>query len=478
VLHDGRRLAVGLIYPSMSAAATLTCGAVTRRLVLPAALAAALVSASTAAARSFVITGRGWGHGIGLSQYGAEGFALHGWSYRRILRHYYPSTTLARLPQREVRVLVAEGRRRVMISSRRAFRLRDAAGRQWVLPPRRVVLRPARSSLRIRGRRIRLRLPVTASPGANAVVLDSSGYRGTLTVLPTADGLSVVNRVRLELYLRGVVPREMPHRWHPDALAAQAVAARSYALSLLRDGSTYDLHDDTRDQVYGGIRAEQPSTNRAVTRTSGLVVIWDGRPVRAYYSSTSGGRTQAVPGVPYLRSVADPYDAISPHHRWGPVTLTSRRLGRLLGVPAPTGLRVVRNGSGRVSEVLARWSGGSRWISAAAFQARLDLRSTWFWVGSAGAPSRQRSLPHHPRHGGRLRGWIVVVGSSPENAGRSAVRALAHRAHGRVLRSSDYPALRPGFLVVAVGPYATRNAAVTATRRLRGRFPAAYVRRL
>src|SRR5204862_305575 len=125
---------------------------------------------------------------------------------------------------------------------------------------------------------------------------------------------------------RGVVPWEMPHDWRADALRAQAVAARSYALATLKHGETFDVYADTRDQVYGGIRAETPQTNEAVGATAGQVLTWRGRVAITYYFSSSGGRTASsvdglpwAPRVPYLVSVPDPYDSASPNHTWGPL---------------------------------------------------------------------------------------------------------------------------------------------------------------
>ncbi|MDQ3875128.1 MAG: SpoIID/LytB domain-containing protein, partial [Actinomycetota bacterium] len=351
------------------------------RLVLLGLLVAA-VMAGPSDARVFVVEGRGWGHGIGMSQYGAQGFALHGWSYRRILAHYYRGTTLARVPDRIVRVLVASGRNRVAVASRRPFRLRDAAGRSWTLRPRRFVLTPG-PRIRIRGRRLALRLPLVVEPGASPLTLDGAAYRGTLTIARDGSALSVVNHVRLEFYVRGVVAWEMPESWHSHALAAQAVAARSYALSLLGAREAFDVYADTRDQMYGGIRAERKATNRAVARTAREVLLWRGSVARAYYSSTSGGRTQGVSGVPYLVSVPDPYDSISPRHTWGPYRYSSRRLGERLGVPPPRAVHVVRNSSGRAETVYVRWPGGGTSLSGDEFQSRLRLLSRWFSVRPA-----------------------------------------------------------------------------------------------
>src|SRR5262249_13734303 len=154
--------------------------------------------------------------------------------------------------------------------------------------------------------------------------------------------VSVVNSLALDTYLRGVVPSESPSRWPLAALEAQAVAARSYAISELRPNAFYDLLPTTSDQVYGGVRAENPSSDKAVYATLGKVLTWDGQIARTYSSSSSGGRTEAVqdawPGsapIPYLRSVPDPYDTYSPHHDWGPYQLSSTRLAGQLGLAGP-----------------------------------------------------------------------------------------------------------------------------------------------
>ena len=358
------------------------------RTSLAAALVAGflLAAAPALAVRGFVITGRGWGHGIGMSQYGAEGFAQHGWSYRRILAHYYPGTRLKRTGNRTVRVLVVAERRQVTIRSHKTYRITDAAGRAWTLHPREVTL-TTRGRVQIRGKRRALRFPVVFEPGATVLSVNGNAYRGRLRVLRDGRRLDVVNDVRMEFYVRGVVPWEMPYRWHLGALAAQAVAARSFALAELGSRGTFDLYPDTRDQMYGGVRAETTRTNRAVASTARQVLVWNGAVARTYYSSTSGGRTQALPGVPYLRSVSDPYDRISPHHRWGPLRYSRRQLGRLLHLPAPTAVHVARNLDGRARSVYVRWRGGGSSVSASDFQRRLGLRSTWFWVGPV-APSR------------------------------------------------------------------------------------------
>ncbi len=380
-----------------------------------------------ALALAFVIVGHGWGHGVGMSQWGAYGLALHGWSCRQILAHYYPGTRLERVPARDVRVLVASGRKRVVVSSRSSFRVIDAHGSRVVRAGKRVVARG--------------RATVTFVPGAQPLSLDGAGYRGRLV---RRNG-NVVDVLPLELYLRGVVPWEMPHDWSAAALEAQAVAARSYALATMHRV----LYADTRDQVYGGIRAETPQTNRAVGATAGRALEWDGRVALTYYFSTSGGRTAAAqdslpwaPRVPYLVSVLDPYDSLSPHHSWR-YTFTARRLARALHVPGVRSLSLRLNGSGRVADVVARWRGGSERIDGRTFRSDLDLPSTWFTVLHGG------TAPAHVPRAQRLHGWIVVVSSVPVSD---------PKPRGRVLRSDDF-GLAPGYWVVYRGPYPTAGAA-------------------
>jgi stage II sporulation protein D len=356
-----------------------------RRLVLIAALAL-LLPAAASAAPAFIVSGRGWGHGVGMSQYGAEGYASHGWRHARILAHYYPGTRLERVRPREVRVLLAAGKKKVVLSSRAPFRLVDAAGRRRAVRGR-MVLGP-----KLRG----LRSPVRALAGAQPLSLNGTPYRGALVVRSRGGRMSVVNAVTLERYLRGVVPYEMPQDWHPQALRAQAVVARSYTLATLRPGKLFDLYDDQRSQVYGGVRAESVPTNLAVGATANRVLTYRGEIATTYYHSTSGGRTANVAdvwsaAVPYLRSVSDPYDGISPYHRWGPQRLDLKPL-RIRGV---RDLKLVRSGSGRVEQVVLRTGRGSRVVEANELRRELGLRSTWFQVGviRLDAPARVRRGP-------------------------------------------------------------------------------------
>ena len=168
-------------------------------------------------------------------------------------------------------MLLAEGRAAVKIGSSKPFKVVDARGKVRKLKPGTQNVVAAKLA--------RLRSPLRFIPGAAPLRLGADAYRGTLLVHKRAGKLTVVNRLPLDRYLRGVVPWEMPDDWHPEALRAQAVVARSYALATLKPGTLFDLYTDTRSQVYGGVQAEADSTNRAIGATAGKVALLE-RPRR------------------------------------------------------------------------------------------------------------------------------------------------------------------------------------------------------
>jgi SpoIID/LytB domain protein len=227
------------------------------------------------------------------------------------------------------------------------------------------------------------------------------------------DGLMVVNALPLDRYLRGVVPWETPKGWHEQTYEAQAVAARSYTLATLHPTADFDLYADTRSQMYGGIRAERPETNVAVGATAGQVLVWRDTIIPAYYFSTSGGRTSSVHDawpkvkqVPYLVSVNDPYDYLSPRHVWPTRLLTPARVARVLGVGGVRDVRVVRNSSGRAASVRVLTSTGWKRFAVRKFRARFHLGSTDFDVRAMTLddPAASALYATHVRVGGWLRG--------------------------------------------------------------------------
>jgi stage II sporulation protein D len=364
------------------------------RLGVVVGLGCAVVAATAGAARAgtaLIVTGHGWGHGVGMSQWGAYGYARHGWKYRRILAHYYPGTRMGHVGELRVRVLLAQGAGTVTVGCATPMRVTDGRRLTRTLPAGTYGVGPKLVlPVRRHGRGLSFGHLAEFECDRAPLAFDGREYHGTLSLRSSGGGVSVVNGVPLDSYLRGVVPSESPSHWPLAALEAQAVAARSYAVSELRPDSWYDLVPTTADQVYGGVLAERPRSNHAVYATLGQVLTWNGSVARTYYSSSSGGRTEAVqdawPGaapLPYLRSVPDPYDFYSPHHDWGPLELSGTTLAARLGLgSAVESVQVQRNGSARARSVLFRLaSGGEVSRSGTAISRALHLMSSWFSLG-------------------------------------------------------------------------------------------------
>jgi stage II sporulation protein D len=366
-------------------ATTATTATTSTAAITPTTTTAAPVQVTSAAASALVIDGHGWGHGMGMAQWGADGYAQHGWTYTQILEHYYQGTTVARGPSPTVRVLLLEGRRRVTLESASPWTLVDARGASVALPAGKLVV-PA--SLAVNGQT--LVSPVTVAPGTTPLEAGGKPYRGKLVVFSTGKRLQVVNSLNLDAYVKGVVGEEMPSTWPAAALEAQAVAARSYALAQLQSVVTaraFDVYSDTRSQVYGGIEAESPAVTDAVQATARQVVLYDGRVATTYFSSSSGGRTVSAAEaigkpVPYLVSVDDPYDTLSPNHDWGPVLFDARKAGRLLHAQGDLmGMQLTPGPSGHVESVTLFGSNGTTSVSGPEVRAALGLRSSWFSIG-------------------------------------------------------------------------------------------------
>src|SRR5438132_2864896 len=389
-------------------------------------------------AATFLVTGHGWGHGVGLSQYGAYGYAQKGVLYDAIILHYFPGTELGAAPVSRVRVLLTSGVGTLKIGSTEDFRVRDGTGVTHDVLAGAYTLTPD-LKLKVDGesKQVVLPGPLLFQPGAAALALKHR-YRGSIQVDVTGGKLRAINMVGLEQYLYGVVPSEMPFTWLPEALKAQAVAARSYALATRRTGA-FDLYPDTRSQVYLGIEHEKPSTNAAVDATAGQVVLYQGEVAKTYFFSTSGGRTASAEDVwgepvPYLVPVPDPYDSISPYHNWGPFAFTGAKLAKLLKIKGQqvVDLQPELNASGRIKTLNVVGTKSTIAVDGATLRKSLGLRSTWFSVGvlSLSAPSVPTVYGSRVRLNGIARGvgqailqqlqdgaWAVVGSVKADDAG-------------------------------------------------------------
>jgi stage II sporulation protein D len=368
-----------------------------RRLLLLTALLTLSVPATADAATRWVVDGGGWGHGLGMSQYGAYGQALEGRGYRKILGHYYRNTTMGQASGR-VRVLLLAsvgsstfgGANKVgskSINPNRNYIVRRVGGRIVVKTPRGKRIARSSGTLRVTG------------PNGLVTVAGKGSYRDAIVYRPgLSGGVTAVNHVELENYIRGVVPNESPASWPIEALKAQAVAARSYALGTNSNNPVFDHYDTVASQVYGGYSSENVRTNRAVARTRGEVLRSNGRVIVAYFHSTSGGYTENNENVwggspiPYIRGVRDPWDRHSPYHRWK-VRYSPRSLGSAMGVGRLRSVQVHKRGvSGRIVRATFRGTGGRNRVSGYdGIRGRLGLRDiprTFKRITSRGSTAR------------------------------------------------------------------------------------------
>ncbi|HVD86794.1 MAG TPA: SpoIID/LytB domain-containing protein [Solirubrobacterales bacterium] len=298
------------------------------RAAIAACLAGALLlsfyPATAFASLSWVVHGRGFGHGVGMSAYGAYGYAKHGKDYRYILAHYYSGATLGTLTKpRVVRVLLDISEGDVGFSGATSgcgVRLDPNRSYQAHRAGSTVKLRSsAGKPLADCGRKLR-------AAGAGKITIAGLGtYRGALETVPTeseAGSLNVVNAVAVEAYVKGVIPNESPPSWPLAELEAQAVASRSFALTAGVGGNGFDLYADTRSQVYRGLESEYASSNGAAEQTRGQVLTYNGKIAETLFSACSGGHTESIQNVfggraiPYLQGVPDPYDYYCPLHEW------------------------------------------------------------------------------------------------------------------------------------------------------------------
>jgi SpoIID/LytB domain protein len=371
--------------------------------------------------KRITVSGHGFGHGHGMSQYGAQGAALSGLGYRDILSFYYPGTTPVEA-RGNIRVLItSDTTDDVVVSPVPGLRVRDlGTGTRYELPVMDGVRR-WRLAVDAQGRTVvdylTTRWQRWSPEGVTTLVGDGEFSAGRPLTLWTPSGSKqlrgavraasprageaardTVNVLSLDAYVKGVIPDEMPASWHPEAVKAQAVAARTYGVWSRSQNKRryYQICDTTSCQVYGGLGAEDSRSNAAVRATAREILTYAGKPAFTQFSSSSGGWTSAG-SVPYLPAQADPYDRFdgNPMHAWSTTVDASRieraypRLGRLQTI------RVVsRDGNGdwrgRVWSMVLDGSKADVTISGDTFRWMLGLRASWFTIGATSTPMRKR----------------------------------------------------------------------------------------
>ena len=367
--------------------------------------------------------GQGYGHGVGMNQHGAKGRAEAGQDAETILAAYFKGATPGTVKStRLVRVLVLDGFKPtttvpLLIYGRGGRWTVDGSNDSFPDAARLAAWQTAAGTWRIQVRaangdelyagsfagrpHVRPLEPTTYLQLFSKPTSDDT-FRGSLRIIPDGARLRVVNHVGLDTYLRGVVPVEMPVSWHEEALRAQVVAARSYAVKELNPGTgVFDVYEDTRSQVYRGMEGERTASDRLIAAEPGFVIrAADGKVIKAFFFSTGGGSTEnneyvfvsssGTPGttrVPYLRGIVDrspagvPYDKGAPHFSWATTRLSRDQLSSMFrkdartNVGSLTKLDLRRRGpSGRLYAVVLIGSKGRKTVSADVFRSVYNAR--------------------------------------------------------------------------------------------------------
>ncbi len=364
-----------------------------RRTVLAAlALAAALVcalGATAASARaqvSWVVHGHGFGHGVGLSAYGAYGYALHGKGYKFILGHYYPGTSLGQISgPNVVRVLLTSTSGDVNFSEA------TSACKTKLEPTRTYEAHRLGNTVVLRssaGKPLAKCGAILRAAGS-AGIINIAGvgrYRGALETVVNASGeLNVVNALSVDNYVKGVIPNESPPSWPMAELKTQAVISRSFALTGGREGEGFDLYSDTRSQVYKGLESEYTTSNEAEEQTAGQVLMYEGNIAETLFSACSGGKTESNQNVfgaavPYLVGVPDPYDGLCPLHEWTLKFSGPEISEKLAGLLDGKLMKVVITKTGyspRIIEAKLYGTGGVTSVTGEQLEIALGGYSTW-----------------------------------------------------------------------------------------------------
>ncbi len=383
-----------------------------------------LPAAPAGAAGSFRFFGSGFGHGLGMSQWGAYGLAKDGWAHKKILTHFYSGTAVKQdpSPPRNLRIGLTQGESKVRLTAEAGsvtIRVEDPKtgteigtipkGKTWTV-------RVADDEYRVlnsAGRRVggkdwggTARDLFVTYDGARvrSAAAGATYNRGFIELnLYSCAGSCAMRMILViapEAYLLGL--GEVPSSWPMAALRAQVVAARSYALYKVesgqhRAGCNCGLYDSSLDQVYIGWAKEGGSQGdrwvRAVEQTGGQIVAFSGDVIPAFYTSSDGGHTENNENVwggtplPYLRGVCDPgdYTSANPSAVWkvsySAGSVTNRLAGYTGNIGTVSGFTDFDRGvSGRIITVRVEGNNGSDVISGAQFRAGLGLKDDRVWV--------------------------------------------------------------------------------------------------
>lgn len=307
---------------------------------------------------------------------------------------------------RTVSVGLSISRPSVAVSSASAIGAKDGSGKTYSLGKSCEIKASGKGSVSAGGRTLRLPVNLTSK---SPLSFNGRRYRGSFRVIGDGGGITLVNVLNLEDYLRGVIKMEIDPKWHPEAVKAQAIVSRTYALrNILQNKGKkgYDLQDSVMSQVYRGINAEDKRADQAINATRGIVVRYGGSLAFTPFHSDSGGATADVSTVwggamPYLKGVGEPVPSSSPNSTWEARLSPSQVESALRQAGADVGaLRELKIGEkdafGRATTLVAVGSGGTKTVKSHAFRMAAGstvIKSTAFSIASASGAGSSPAMP-------------------------------------------------------------------------------------
>lgn len=389
---------------------------------------------------SFSISGSGWGHGVGMSQYGARGMAQEGYSSTQILEHYYnPAKVVSSnaYAASDIKVQLIKTGSASITPASGAMRIRVGAGVYTTYNTVNFSVSGANVAVTVNGSTFYSpnvgvewqgtrywpggAATTVSIPGADAESGTGVYRHGKIDVGIIGGQVNLVNTIRLnDEYLYGLA--EVPSSWEPAALQAQAIAGRTYAMrnmNYLKAACACNVYDEVQSQKFTGWRKENEgngaigqrwknAVDATQTKSGGVpssasVVTYNGSLIEAVYSSSTGGKTRSgqsvwVTNTPYLQSRDDHWamkaSVGNPNAAWNYV-VTQRTAAANFGLSDVASVSIAKNADGTIASATARSSAGvTKTISGGQFMAVFPARAHWInSMGDASAPAPAPTTP-------------------------------------------------------------------------------------
>jgi len=295
-----------------------------------------------------------------------------------------------------IRVMVMTGVREARLDSPSLLEIKDIYEKNVIATVENAVVEIHQRAIRLNGHRLSVDRLVIAPSEGSILILNDRPYRGKFRILKNPQGgLDFINILDIEAYLYGVVPKEMSPQWSQEALKAQAIAARTYALYQMEKNKNqiFDVTSCTASQVYGGVGVEAATASRAVDETRGMFLHYNSQLALTYYHANSGGMTEDAQWVwttdiPYLKSVRDEFSIKANNFTWRQTLRLSdirealNKKGMDIGsIDRITAVEI--SPSGRVMRIRISHGGGETIMSGNEFRLNIDpvlIKSTMFSI--------------------------------------------------------------------------------------------------